>query len=393
MDNPFSHDQLELLLPALRHVAELVQKYGRLDREELQLLLKGGGLDKEDWAVGKLELWAEVLTGVRSATDMGKRNIAIRSLRLGNVPEAHARSAVEMAATAPAMPPKPEFLTPTPLPNGEGKSAVVTPSPRPTPPAQPPEPLAGQESVNPIDDAVMVYIPAGEFIMGSDKSKDNLASDDELPQRNVYLDGYWIYKHEVTVAQYRKFCQDTGQQMPSAPSWGWQDDHPIVRVTWSDAGAYCKWASVELPTEAQWEKAARSTDGRIWPWGNEWDASKCNNIVTGPKKTTPVGSYPAGASPYGLMDMAGNLWEWCADWYDKKYYASAPDRNPPGPASGTRRVLRGGSWGNVNPFYFRFAVRSVDLPGNFRSAVRDWNYPDGRSSIRGFRCASLRFPR
>ena len=464
MTNPFSPNQLEGLLPALRHVAELVQKYGRLNREELQLLLKGRGLDKEEWAVGKLEHWAEALTDVRGVTDTSRRNIAMRSLRLGNVPEALARYVVETAA-APVIPPKPKtlpikvsreaigfgelkpgqraqatltvsggpgrvkvdsdmvaaqpdtfgpeetILTVTVKGGLDGQAlwdalilasetesvkvdltarwavspevvsepAVVTTSPQPITPAHTPELLAGQERVNPIDGAVMVYIPEGEFIMGSDKSKDNLAYDDgEFPQRKVYLDGYWIYKHEVTVAQYRKFCQGTGMQMPKAPRWGWQDDYPIVNVTWNDAKAYCDWAGVQLPTEAQWEKAARGTDGRIYPWGNEWDASKCNNSVTGPKKTTPVGSYPAGASPYGLMDMLGNVWEWCADWYDEKYYASAPDRNPTGPASGTYRVPRGGSWLDA---YF------------FRAALRNRIFPFARYDSRGFRCASLRFPR
>ena len=237
----------------------------------------------------------------------------------------------------------------------------------------------GTIAQNPIDGAEMIFIPEGEFLMGSDKSKDNLAYNDELPQRKVYLDGYWIYKHEVTVARYRKFCQATGKQMPKSPGWGWQDNHPILNVTWHDAVAYCKWAGVELPTEAQWEKAARGTDGRIYPWGDKWDASKCNNYNTGPKQTTPVGSYPQGDSPYGVMDMSGNVYEWCADWYDGKYYASAPNRNPQGPSSGQTRVLRGGSWVHHIPWYLRAAVRGGGGP-----VFGDW----------GFRCcAPLRFPR
>jgi len=134
---------------------------------------------------------------------------------------------------------------------------------------------------------------------------------------------------------------------------------------------------VQLPTEAQWEKAARGTDGRIWPWGNEWDANKCNNSETGAKQTTPVGNYPQGASPYGLMDIAGNVLEWCADWYDENYYASAPDRNPPGVSSGTWRVLRGGSW--------------VDFSGIVRVAGRRWVTDNGDVRL-GFRCTSPRFP-
>jgi formylglycine-generating enzyme required for sulfatase activity len=234
--------------------------------------------------------------------------------------------------------------------------------------------------INPKDGAEMILIPAGEFIMGSDKSKDGMAQDNEQPQRKVYLDGYYIYKYEVTVSQYRKFYQETKRQMmPLAPSWGWQDNHPVVNVTWDDAKAYCDWAGVQLPTEAQWEKAARGTDGRIYPWGNEWDNSKYNNINTGPGQTAPVGSYPQGASPYGVMDLAGNVWEWCADWYDGNYYASAPDRNPQGPASGALRLVRGGSW-NVDHYYAR-------------AAARIGNDPYVRLNDRGFRCSSPRFPR
>jgi sulfatase modifying factor 1 len=216
----------------------------------------------------------------------------------------------------------------------------------------------------------MIHIPAGEFLMGS-----NDGSNDEKPQRKVYLDGYYLYKNLVTVAQYRKFCQAKGRRMPLAPSWGWQLDHPMVNVTWEDAAAYATWAGCRLPTEAEWEKAARGTDGREYPWGNEWDASKCANSVGSSRSSTaPVGSYPRGASPYGCLDMAGNAWEWCADWYDESYYKSAPNRNPAGPTSGTYRVLRGGSWDDFNPI-------------GFRAAFRLRYFPDFRSGDGGFRCA------
>ncbi len=235
------------------------------------------------------------------------------------------------------------------------------------------------ECINPKDGAVMVYIPEGEFIMGtSDAQIDTLLKRDldnwnlswfnnEKPQRRVYLDGYWMYKHDVTVAQYRKFCGETGHKMPDAPSWGWQDNHPIVNVTWYDAAAYCQWAGVQLPTEAQWEKAARGTDGRMWPWGNKWDSRKCNSYESGIGKTSPVGSYPSGASPYGLMNMAGNVWEWCMDERDSGFYAKSPKNNPV--AGGlisfvnnnftsvkTLRSLRGGGW-LYNPNYVRVAFR------------------------------------
>jgi len=220
-----------------------------------------------------------------------------------------------------------------------------------------PGPKAIDVKVNPKDGAEMVWVPAGEFLMGS--SDDDVAQllnenpewgaerfNDEKPQREVYLDGYWMYKHEVTVAQYRKFCEETYREMPPAPKSGWKDDHPMVMVTWTDASAYAKWAGMSLPTEAQWEKAARGTEGRIYPWGNTWDAEKCNNYESGAKQTKPVGSYTSGASPYGCMDMAGNVWEWCSDWYDRDYYKSGPSRNPTGPKDGSCRVLRGGGWGS-----------------------------------------------
>jgi len=191
----------------------------------------------------------------------------------------------------------------------------------------------------------------------------------ETPQHKVYLDDYWIYKTEVTVAQYRKFCQATtrDRQMPPEPSWGWQENHPVVNVTWGDAAAYAQWAGAALPTEAQWEKAARGSDGRIYPWGNDWDGAKCVNSVGGnrPRGTKPVGSLPTGASPYGCLDMAGNVWEWCADWYDAGYYKTAPTRNPPGPATFTAKVLRGGSLGFFTPVYYRATFRYRDFPAFF----------------------------
>ena len=137
-------------------------------------------------------------------------------------------------------------------------------------------PVAGATRINPKDGAVMVYVPAGEFVMGDDQMPRS------SPRRTVTLDAFWIYKNDVTVAQYRKFCQATGRQMPQTPTWGWKDDHPVVNVTWDDAKAYCDWAGAALPTEAQWEKAARGTDGRMYPWGNEWDAGKlwCSRSVS-----------------------------------------------------------------------------------------------------------------
>ena len=248
----------------------------------------------------------------------------------------------------------------------------------------------GDVCVNPKDGAEMVWVPAGEFLMGStdediaallkekehskfEPGKEQL--DAAKPQHKVYLDGYWMYKYEVTVAQYRKFCEATKREMPLAPEWGWKDDHPMVNASWQDAADYAKWAGVSLPTEAQWEKAARGTDGRWFPWGNSWDASKCaNSVGKRLESTQSVGSYPAGASPYGAMDMAGNVWEWCADWGDPNYYKSTPTRNPKGPASGSLRMSRGGSWQDGSTHYEQCAYRQCYPPA-------------GHNTCRGFRCA------
>ncbi len=204
---------------------------------------------------------------------------------------------------------------------------------------------------NPIDGEEMILIPSGEFLMGSTDNE-----YDEKPQHKVYLDSYYIYKYEVTVAQYRKFCIAKGMEMPTEPDWKWQDNHPIVNVSWYDAKQYAIWAGVTIPTEAQWEKAARGIDGKIYPWRNTYDANnlQCSKIEkSDAKQTVPVGSYPIGASSYGVMDMSGNAIEWCSDWYDDEYYKTSPMMNPTGPASGSTKVIRGGSWNYFSPNSFR----------------------------------------
>ena len=213
----------------------------------------------------------------------------------------------------------------------------------------------------------MVRIPAGEFLRGS-KKRDKRASASEKPQSQIYLPEYWIGKYPVTNAQYAIFVEASGRRFPEhwkggRPPEG-KEDHPVVNVSWWDALAYCRWLAevtgkpYRLPSEAQWEKAARGTDGRMYPWGNRGDSQKCNTSEMGKRGTTPVGAYsPAGDSPYGCADMAGNVLEWVTDWYREDYYAcSSTSQNPYGPASGAVKVLRGGSW-SANRWSARCASR------------------------------------
>jgi formylglycine-generating enzyme required for sulfatase activity len=216
-------------------------------------------------------------------------------------------------------------------------------------------------------------VPAGEFLMGSTNA-DPLAVNDEKPQHRVYVGAFYIDKTEVTVGEYKRFINATGYWEP--PNWQDQrsrDNYPVVRVSWHDAQAYAQWAGKQLPTEAEWEKAARGTDGRIYPWGSIWDWEKASvRYPDSHGNPMPVGSYLTGGSPYGCLDMAGNVSEWCVDWYDWNYYAHSPTQNPVGPDSGKERVVRGGS-------YF-------DIYELVRCAFR-FSYPgQSRLDSVGFRC-------
>jgi iron(II)-dependent oxidoreductase len=222
----------------------------------------------------------------------------------------------------------------------------------------------------------MVQIPAGWFLMGSPEGEGGW---EEHPQHKVWVDAFWIDRCEVTNAQYEKFMKATGH---SAPAY-WNDDNlnkpeqPVVGVSWDDAVAYAQWAGKRLPTEAEWEKAARGgLVGKRYPWGNDSSHSNANYRGTGGRDrweyTSPVGSFPPNG--YGLYDMAGNVWEWVADWCDGNYYRSSPERNPKGPNTGQRRVLRGWSWDSP-PYYLRCAYRSYD------------RVPTYSSDDIGFRCA------
>jgi formylglycine-generating enzyme required for sulfatase activity len=238
----------------------------------------------------------------------------------------------------------------------------------------------------------MILISAGEFLMGSDPSVDKDARDDEQPQHTLYLPDYYMARTPVTNAQYATFVQATGHEQP----WLWKDgkpprgkeNHPMVKVSWYDAMAYCRWLaevtgkSYCLPSEAEWEKGARGSDGRIYPWGNQWDAERCNSKEGGKGDTTPVGAYPQGASPYGLLDMAGNVLEWTrsllfvynGDPFNYPYNAwdgrEAFKVKGPGRLY-AYRAMRGGLFDNDE--------------GDVRCACRRGGYPERRPYGCGFR--------
>jgi serine/threonine-protein kinase len=277
------------------------------------------------------------------------------------------------------------------------------------------------------DAAVMVYVTEGEFEMGTTDSEFDRAyalcreyyascvrawMANEQPPHSVALDGFWIDETEVTVGQFRAFVEATGHEttaererrapvlVESERDWAdvegadWRsshgtgepadDDHPVVQVSWEDATAYCEWAGARLPTEAEWEYAAAGTEGRVFPWGDEFEPARLNYCDKhcwaehahdggddGYGLTAPVGSYPEGISWCGALDMAGNAWEWVADRYAP--YNGTPTENPQGPSSGSMRVVRGGSW--------------VALPDDARCADRIKDPPDARYPDIGFRCA------
>ncbi len=273
-----------------------------------------------------------------------------------------------------------------PPPNTAQKTPTVTPVPtdvRTT--ATKPRPIAGSAKNNTgKNGAPMVLVPAGEFMMGS-REDDKNASNDERPAHLVYQEDFYIDQYEVTTSRYATFFQEKKRQPPE--NWSEQvlKEHGrkpvVVGVNWNDADDYCAWAGKRLPTEAEWEKAARGTDQRRYPWGNAAPSETLANFghccdFENYGSLTDVGSFEGGKSPYGAYDMAGNVWEWVADWYDGNYYGKRPERNPTGPSRGEYRVLRGGSWGIG--------------PDNVRSANRDWTSPTVRNATFGFRCAQDR---
>lgn len=288
-------------------------------------------------------------------------------------------SAPATATSIPTSLPTQETIF-TPVP------ASATPQPAPTatpPPASTSVPTLGLGSteVSPVDGMVLLYVPSGSFLMGAPDTDEN-ATAFERPLREVTIDAFWIDRTEVTNGQYA-LCVAAGVchqpiSLKSATRANYYSDpayrdYPVIYVNWQEARTYCEWAGRRLPTEAEWEKAARGTDGRLFPWGDAQPSRTRANFARSRSDTTAVGSYPDSLSPYGAHDMAGNVWEWVSDWYLGAYYRQAPDVNPLGPSSGTARVLRGGAWISE--------IRDV------RAAAR-YNYgPTKRENFIGFRCA------
>jgi formylglycine-generating enzyme required for sulfatase activity len=243
-----------------------------------------------------------------------------------------------------------------------------------------PESIAAEPTLIPtaplVDQTPLVFIPAGGFEMG------NAYDLDEMPPHRVLLPGFWIDKTEVTNAEYAQCVQQDVCQPPlrrssySRPDYIGNpkyDSYPVIYVTWDDADTFCWWAGRRLPTEAEWEHAARGDDGRIYPWHDQPPQPSLLNFDFSVGDTSPVGSYLSGASPYGVLDMSGNVSEWVADWFEKDYYSQSPIYDPMGPAATKARVVRGGSW--------------LDNPNMVRVDLRVGYPPDSAFVNLGFRCA------
>ena len=263
---------------------------------------------------------------------------------------------------------------------------------------------APRTQVSSSDGATLVYVPAGAFLMGSDKGDKN-----ERPQRRVQLSAFWIDQAELTASRFARFAGATGHRTAAEKegwAWVWDEtlkkgegdwrreknvswrnpagkgsdwkampEQPVSQVGWADAEAYCRWAGRRLPTEAEWERAARGGDGRKYPWGNQKEPSRANlkGAADGFPGVAPAGRFPQGASPFGALDMAGNVWEWVADWYHPQAYQTMAAKDPKGPAKGTRRLVRGAAWGS--PIDWATTTNRYDRP------------PAYRNNKIGFRCA------
>ena len=253
--------------------------------------------------------------------------------------------------------------------------------------AEPPRPQARPSARKELTDSRSgvryLLVPGGSFTMGCTPGDTECASDEKPAHRVTLTRPYYVAETETTVGQYGAYARATGASRPASPGFAQGEDHPVVNVSWSDAEAFCRFAGGRLPTEAEWENAARGgREGNKYPWGNSishddanYGKDQCCGGATGGRdqwmNTSPAKSFSANG--FGLYDMAGNVWEWVGDWYDGSYYGRSPSADPTGPSAGQRRVLRGGSW-DVFPRYLRVSYRYRDSP-------------DGRSDVVGFRCA------
>lgn len=332
---------------------------------------------------------APVAGGRLKVTKGGAWNTPPLSLRISNrgrLPEDAASDAVGFRCARDARPEELSSPAPTPLPVGDNPPRAPTPAAVPeTPgvPTAPPKPETQQsrgqpsgvreEKTLPLGLVTVVRLPGGSFERGCVKG-DSLCSADEQPRRVIVLSPFWIARTEATVAQFRAFAEATGAAMPEQPTWS-GDDYPVVNVTWDEAQGFCRWLGGRLPTEAEWEYAARGgVAGSRYPAGGEITREEANFDGVGGRdqfaKAAPVGSFAPNG--FGLYDMLGNVWEWCSDWYQEDYYAKSPDRDPKGPESGQKKVVRGGSF--------------TSDPGRLRLSYRSSLKPDERWVFTGFRC-------
>ena len=206
-----------------------------------------------------------------------------------------------------------------------------------------------------------ITIPEGPFLMGAGNADDE-AQDNERPMHRIDVDAYNISKYPVTQKQYAEFIEATGYPRPSIFSPDFTPTYPVFYVSWYDAVAFCEWSGSRLPSEAEWEKAARGNDGRLYPWGNTKPDETLCDFANSTKGNTPVDKYPSGASPYGVMDMIGNIWEWCNDWYHKDYYLKSHKDKPVGPEHGVCRVFKGGGWDFIGNSSLRCSFRGYFPP-------------------------------
>ena len=298
-----------------------------------------------------------------------------------------------LSACQPALTPTVEATSipsPTPIP----PTATATSIPFPPTPALTATP--DNIRISPNDGMTQIHIPAGKFFMGG---MDVYRENDEQPAHEVFIDSFWIDQVEVTNGMYqlcvnagvcrppREQRSDNREEYYGTPQFR---DYPVVNVAWFDANAYCQWAGRRLPTEAEWERAARGDDKRNYPWGDELPNEYNSNSLNTVGDTTRVGSYAEGASPYGVLDMAGNVWEWVADFYRADYYAKSPLENPQGPSAeevfDSMRVIRGGSF-QEDGIFLRLVNRSYQQGPDPRAKQEDEAYYGKTSTRIGFRCA------